>query len=58
MVDFTGVITASPSFADELFAKLDSALVADGRVTFANVPASVAAIARYVRAGRSPVLPG
>lgn len=56
-VDFGGVLTASPSFADELFAKLDSALVEDGQVVFENVPASVSAIARYVQAGRGTVLP-
>ena len=57
VIDFDGVLTASPSFADELFAKLDSALVEDGQVVFENVPGSVSSIARYVRAGRGNVLP-
>lgn len=52
-VDFSGVITASPSFADELFAKLDPALIENGDVIFEHVPPSVASIARYVRSGRT-----
>jgi hypothetical protein len=56
-VDFTGVLAASPSFADELFAKLDPALIDAGSVSFEHVPASLAAIARYVRAGRGSSLP-
>lgn len=56
-VDFDGVLTASPSFADEFFAKLDPELIEAGSVLFENVPASLAAIARYVRAARNETLP-
>lgn len=57
VVDFAGVLATSPSFADEFFAKLDATLIEDGGVVFENVPASVTAIARYVRAGRGTNLP-
>jgi STAS-like domain of unknown function (DUF4325) len=56
-VDFEGVLSASPSFADELFAKLNRELVDDGRVVFENVPASLVAIARYVRESRGSTQP-
>jgi hypothetical protein len=56
IVDFAGVLTASPSFADEFFAKLDPALLEDGRVVFEHVSASLAAIARYARASRGTSL--
>lgn len=52
-VDFSGVITASPSFADELFAKLDPGLIEGGEVVFEHVPPSVASIARYLRSVRA-----
>ena len=56
-IDFDGVLTASPSFADEFFAKLDPALLEDGRIAFEHLPASIAAIAHYVRLGRPGALP-
>jgi hypothetical protein len=52
VVDFSGVAAASPSWADEFFAKLDPDLVAQQRVQFANVPRGLAAIARFVKKGR------
>jgi hypothetical protein len=52
VVDFVGVLTASPSFADEFFAKLDPEVVRSGQIVFENVPASISAIARYVNRGR------
>lgn len=51
-VDFAGLLTVSPSFADELFAKLDPDLIESGEVVFEHVPAGVASIARFVRSGR------
>lgn len=47
-VDFAGVTTASPSFADELFAKLPPELIAQGRIRFANVPASLDRLVRFL----------
>jgi hypothetical protein len=52
IVDFEGVLTASPSFADELFAKMAPSLLDEGRVVFENMPPSISAIARYVLTGR------
>jgi len=52
VVDFADVVVVSPSFADELFAKLDPALVASDRVRFENVAPGISAIARYVVAAR------
>jgi len=57
IVDFVGVLTASPSFADEFFAKLDPELLDGGQIVFENIPASLAAIARYVLLGRRGRLP-
>jgi hypothetical protein len=48
VVDFDGVATASPSFADEFFAKLPEALFNEGRVRFENVPESLDALIRFV----------
>lgn len=56
-IDFAGVLAVSPSFADELFGKMDSGLLDDGSVVFVNVSGSLAAIARYVRTGRPGGLP-
>jgi anti-anti-sigma regulatory factor len=52
IVDFEGVITASPSFADELFAKLDPMLRQSGRVEVRGMSPALESIARYVVAGR------
>lgn len=51
-VDFAGVLAVSPSFADEVFAKLDPARVADGSVTFIGLRPGLASIARFVREAR------
>lgn len=50
-VDLTGIVAMSPSFGDELFAKLADEIAA-GRVRFENVAPSVASLARFVTAGR------
>jgi hypothetical protein len=57
-VEFSGTLSPSPSFADELYAKLDPSLIEHGRVIFENVSPSLAAIARSagVRVS-SPVQP-
>jgi anti-anti-sigma regulatory factor len=52
VVDFSRVLTMSPSFADELFAKLDSDLVETGRVDFQHLSPAVRAIADFVISGR------
>jgi hypothetical protein len=56
VVDFEGITTVSPSFADELFAKLGRDLVARGDVRFDNLGVGVEAIARYVVAARHGAL--
>jgi hypothetical protein len=54
VVDFEGVEAVSPSFADELFAKLPRAAIESKQIRFENVGPSLMAIARYVIAGRPP----
>lgn len=51
VVDFDGVISMSPSYADELFAKVE---VEDAtRLRFENLPSELAALREYVIAGRT-----
>lgn len=52
VVSFEGVIAISPSFADELFAKVPEDAVEDGRVRFVDLDDDLLAIARFVRTGR------
>ena len=54
IVDFAGVgvEAISPSFADEVFAKLDQSLLEKGLVELANVDPRLRPIIRFVRAGR------
>lgn len=52
VVDFAGIETVSPSFADEFFAKLEPRLLAGGRVRLDNVHPDVSEIIRTVTAGR------
>ena len=51
-VDFEGVMLISPSFADELFAKLPLEAVNSGRVKFLNLDEEHLALVRFVAAGR------
>ena len=51
-IDFDGVVVMSPSFADELFAKLPRDAVEDGRVRFENLDDDLRALARFVFEGR------
>ncbi len=52
VVSFEGVVAISPSFADELFAKVPEDAVEDGRVRFVDLDEDLRAIARFVREGR------
>jgi hypothetical protein len=52
VVDFRGVTVLSPSFADELFAKVDPDLIESGAVRFEHMSVGVQSIARYVIDGR------
>jgi STAS-like domain of unknown function (DUF4325) len=52
-VDFEDVVMVSPSFADEMFAKLDERLVNEGLVTLINVAPLVANIGELVRRTRA-----
>lgn len=53
-IDLEGVEAISPSFADELFAKLPRDAVLDGRVKFEHLDESDSALAKFVMAGRPP----
>lgn len=52
-VDFSGVAFASPSFVDELVAKLPPHLLREGRVRWENVPAELQPLFRFVVRQRS-----
>ncbi len=53
VVSFAGVEAMSPSFADEIFAKVDDSLVQQGLIEFVDVDPTLEAIIRFVRAGRT-----
>ncbi len=57
IVDFGGVVAASPSFADELFAKLDPSLTETGRVKFENLSPRLEPIVQFVINNRHGALP-
>jgi anti-anti-sigma regulatory factor len=52
VVDFSGVEAMSPSFADELFAKVPHELVEAGHIRFENLDDDLLQLMRYVVAGR------
>ena len=52
IVSFSGVEAISPSFADEIFAKLDQSLIDGGLIEFVDVDPRLQPIIRFVRAGR------
>jgi STAS-like domain of unknown function (DUF4325) len=58
VVDFEGVETMSPSFADELFAKLPRSLTDSGQVRFENLGDDLLALVRFVVAGRPTLTDG
>jgi hypothetical protein len=47
----------SPSFADEIFAKLPAALVRERRIRFANASDDIRELARGVRGNRARLVP-
>jgi hypothetical protein len=51
VIDLEGVLTVSPSFADELFGKLPASV--GDRVHFENVSDHLQSVAEMARAGRS-----
>jgi hypothetical protein len=53
VLDFADVVVVSPSFADELFARLDPSLVSSGAVKFENVDDDVNEIASFLRRARA-----
>jgi hypothetical protein len=53
VIDLASIEMASPSFADEFFAKLDPKLFESGRVRLENARPELDAIIRTVTAGRS-----
>ncbi len=52
IVDFEGVGMVSPSFADELFAKIDPEIVAAGNLHFKNLDDDLREIVAIVRHSR------
>lgn len=54
-IDFSGVAFASPSFVDELVAKLPSSLLSNGRVRLENVPPELEPLVRFVIRRRGEV---
>lgn len=53
VVDFEGVEAVSPSFADEIFAKLPPELVESGRVRFEHIDAALENLIEFVTATRA-----
>ena len=53
VVDFDGVEAVSPSFADEIFAKLPSSLIDSGRVRFEHLDDDLKALIEFVTAARA-----
>ena len=52
VVDLEGIEMMSPSFADELLAKLPQELITDGRVRFENVSEPISRLGQFVRTSR------
>jgi anti-anti-sigma regulatory factor len=52
ILDFSSVLTISPSFADELFAKLPPALRTSDQIRLDGMTPALESIQRYVVAGR------
>ncbi len=53
IVDLAGIELMSPSFADELFAKLPAVLLRERRVRFTNASGDIRALARAARGIRA-----
>jgi hypothetical protein len=54
VVDFGDVEAMSPSFADELFAKMRPELIESGKVRFERLDDDLTALLHYVVRGRRP----
>lgn len=52
VIDFAGIEAVSPSFADELFAKLPPDALRNGHVELVNVPEGLNALIEFVVSGR------
>ena len=52
VIDFAGIEMMSPSFADELIAKLPRDLLGAGRIRIEHLSDEIASLARFVIAGR------
>lgn len=52
VIDLSGVDAMSPSFADEVFAKLADEIAA-GRVQFEGISPAIQSLARFVTLGRT-----
>jgi hypothetical protein len=52
VIDFDGVRAISPSFADEVFAKLPQDAIASGQIRFENLTDDLRVIAQYVTRAR------
>jgi hypothetical protein len=53
VLDFTGVVVVSPSFADEVFARMDPTLVRAGAVRFENLDEDLDELAAFLRHTRA-----
>jgi hypothetical protein len=53
VLDFLDVIVVSPSFADEVFARLDPALVESGAVRLENLDDDLVEVASFLRRARA-----
>jgi hypothetical protein len=54
VIDFAGVRAISPSFADEVFAKLPQEAIAGGQIRFENLGDDLRVIAQFVTRSRHP----
>jgi hypothetical protein len=53
VLDFAGVDVVSPSFADEVFARLDPTLIESGAVKLENLDPSMLEVASFLRRARA-----
>jgi hypothetical protein len=53
ILDFANVVVVSPSFADEVFARLDPSLVESGSVRFENLDDDLLEVASFLRRART-----
>lgn len=53
VLDFSDVVVVSPSFADEIFARMDQSLIESGAVTFENLDEDLLEVASFLRRARA-----